>query len=125
MANQPGTSFNPKASLTYARSITAAQVNSVTPVGFATGGRDVLVYNSGAVPVMFYAYNSKITAGTPGGLPTMVFPVDGTPPTGQPGTVVPPGAIHVIGIRADADSFTAIGQAAGPSVIYVQRGEGL
>lgn len=124
MANQPGTSFNPKSNLTYARSITNAQVNAVTPTGFAQGGREMLVYNSGATPVMVVAYNSKLAAGQ-GGTPTLVFPVDGTPPTGQPGTIVPPGDIMVIGIRSDADSFAAIGLAAGPSLIYVQRGEGL
>lgn len=124
MANQPGTSFNPKSNLTYARSITAAQVNAIKPVGFTQGGREMLVYNSGAVAVMVAAFNSTLAAGQ-GGQPTMVFPADGAPPTGQPGTIVPPGGYVVIGIRSDADSFCAIGQAAGPSLIFVQRGEGL
>lgn len=124
MANAPGTSFNPKSNLTYARSITAAQVNALKPAGFTQGGREMLVWNSGTVAVMVAAYNSTLAAGQ-GGTPTMVFPVDGAPPTGEPGTIVPPGAIMVIGIRSDADSFAAIGAAAGPSVIYVQRGEGL
>ena len=124
MANQPGTSFNPKSNLTYARSITAAQVNAVKPAGFTQGGREMLVYNSGAVAVMVAAYNSTLSAGQ-GGTPTLVFPLDGSPPIGQPGTIVPPGVAMIIGIRSDADSFAAIGQSAGPTIIYVQRGEGL
>lgn len=119
MANNPAGAFNPKKSLAYARSITAAQVNAVQPAGFVTGGISVLITNKGPADVLFAAYLNA------NGAPTLVFPVDGAPPTGQPGTVVPAGATMVIAIPANADSFAAIGSAAGPSLIYVQRGDGV
>ena len=110
--------FTPQG-LSYARSITASQVNAVQPTGFASGGNSCQVYNGGSVAICFLAYANA--AGTP----TLVFPVDGAPPTGEPGTVVAPGVTIVLQIPANADSFAAIGSAAGPSLIYVQRGEGL
>jgi len=115
----PGVAFNPKKNLTYARSITAAQVNATTPVGFASGGTACAVYNSGPNDVLFAAYLNSA------GAPTLVFPVDAGPPAGSVGHVVPKGARVVIQIPANADSFAAIGSAAGPALIYVQRGEGL
>ena len=111
------TPFTPQG-LTYARSITAAQVNAVSPTGFASGGNALRVYNSGTVGVAVIAYQASQ------GTPTLVFPVDGAPPTGEPGTVIAPGAVEVFCIPANADSFAAIGLSAGPSIIYVQRGDG-
>jgi hypothetical protein len=118
VSNNPASAFNPKKNLAYARSITASQVNAVQPAGFAQGGGYVLVFNAGPAHVLFAAYTNA------NGAPTLAFPVDGAPPTGQPGTVIPAGAQEVIGIPANADSFAAIGSAAGPTLIYVQRGEG-
>ena len=115
----PGTPFNAKANKVYARSITASQVNAVTPAGFAQGGISCSVYNSGPNDVLFAAYNNA--AGTP----TLTFPVDAGPPVGQTGQVIPKGTRVVISIPANADSFAAIGSAAGPALIYVQRGEGM
>lgn len=108
-----------KGTLSYARSITAAQVNAVKPTGLAQGGAQWRVYNSGAVPVLFLPFLNSA------GVPVMTFPVDGAPPTGQLGTVIAPGAVEIISGFANADSFGAIGQTAGPSIIYVQRGEGI
>lgn len=103
---------------TYARSITASQVNATTPAEFSGGGPVARVYNSGTVPVMVAFYANA------NGAPTLVFPVDAAPPVGEPGVVVPAGATVFVDGVASADSFAAIGQAAGPSVIYVQKGDG-
>jgi hypothetical protein len=122
--------WGPKQNKVYARSITAAQVNAVQPTDFAKGGNQVKVYNSGATDVLvaFWAHGD--------GDPTLVFPVDGAPPTGQgagqPGqqksgataTIVPKGVEKQISIPLSADSFGAVGSGAGPSIIYVQRGDG-
>lgn len=112
----PGVAFNPKKNKTYARSITASQVDAATPVGFVQGGTSCAVYNAGSVDVLFAAYA--------GAAPTLAFPADAAPPVGVAGHVIPAKTRVVIQIPANADSFSAIGQAAGPSLIYVQRGEG-
>lgn len=119
--------WGPKKNLVYARSIPATQANAIQPVGFANGGGQCSVYNSGATDVMiaFWLHAD--------GDPTLTFPVDGAPPTGQgagtpahgaSATIVPKGARIQISIPVNADSFGAIGSAAGPSIIYVQRGDG-
>lgn len=110
--------FGPKANLVYARSITASQVNAVTPAGLKTGGDTWRVYNSSStIAVIVLPYNNAR------GTPTLVFPIDGGPPTGEPGVLVAPGqTVNITGF-ADSDSFAAIGSAAGPSLIYVQRGD--
>jgi|SRR6185437_4886998 len=106
------------AGLTYARSITASQVNATTPTGFAGGGPVARVYNAGTVAVMVAFYVNA------NGAPTLAFPVDAAPPVGEPGTLVPPGTTVFVDGVAAADSFAAIGAAAGPSLIYVQKGDG-
>lgn len=103
----------------YARSITAAQVNALSPVGFTAGGSCYRIFNSGTVPVAFLPFLAA------SGTPVLTFPVDGAPPTGQLGTVIAPGAVEVIQGPANADSFAAIGQGAGPSIIFVSRGDGV
>lgn len=116
--------FGPKTNKVYARSITASQINAIQPVGFANGGGQCKIYNSGATDVLvaFWAHAN--------GDPTLVFPVDGAPPTGQGAgnlttvTVVPKGVEKQISIPLSADSFGGIGSGAGPSIIYVQRGDG-
>lgn len=110
--------FTPQG-LTYARSVGNTQVNAVQPVGFASGGKTALIYNSGATDILILFYANA--AGTP----TLTFPVDGAPPTGQAGTVIEKGTTQSLNIPANADSFACIGSAAGPGIIYVQRGEGL
>lgn len=120
--------WGPKQNLAYARSIGVATVTAVQPVGFAKGGDQCKIYNSGAVDVLFVAYSHSA------GDPTLTFPVDGSPPVGQGigatgrndfvATIVPKGVEKQITIPATADSFAAIGQAAGPTIIYVQRGDG-
>lgn len=122
--------WGPRQNKVYARSITASQVNAIQPAGFVNGDGQVKVYNSGSTDILvaFWAHAD--------GDPTLVFPVDGAPPTGQgagqPGaqksgaaaTIVPKGVEKQISIPASADSFGAIGSGAGPSIIYVQRGTG-
>lgn len=121
MAYNPNSPWNPKKNGIYARSITASQVNSVSPLLFANGGAYARVYNSGATDILFQAYR------TGAGTPSLAFPVDAAPPVAtSPGAVViKAGETRVFGIPADADSFAAIGSAAGPGVIYVQRGDGV
>jgi hypothetical protein len=105
----------------YARSIGAASVAARQPVGFAAGGPTVRVTNtSTTVYIAFAAYNFALLQGDP----TLVFPADGAPPVGQPVTVIGPGQTVFFDIAANSDSFAAIGNAAGPTVIIVQRGEG-
>jgi hypothetical protein len=118
--------WGPRKNLVYARSITASQVNAIQPVGFANGDGQVKVYNSGSVDVLVAFWNHG------DGDPTLTFPVDAGPPVGSGAagksgwsvTIVPKGVEKQISIPANADSFGAIGQAAGPTLIYVQRGTG-
>lgn len=121
MAGQTA-SFTPTG-LSYARSITASTVASRQPTGLASfGPAQYLVDNSSAsVLVCILFYNFAQTAADP----TLTFPVDGAPPTGQRGTVILPGQSKIISVNESVDSFVAIGSAAGPTIIYVQRGEGL
>lgn len=100
----------------YALSVGSAQANAQQPTGFASGGVEATVYNSGATDVLVYFYKFS-------SLPTLTFPVTGAPPVGEAGIVVPKGARVEVRIPANADSFSAIGSAAGPSIIYVQRGK--
>lgn len=107
---------------TYARSITASTVAARQPVGFEIGEGTVRVTNSSAtVYIAFMAYSFAVA----GADPTLTFPVDGSPPVGQSVTIIGPGQTAFFDIPANADSFAAIGSAAGPSVIYVQRGAGV
>lgn len=98
---------------TFALSVTGSNSQATTPAGFSSGGVAGRIYNSGSVAV-------QIVFGI--GAQTAVLSVPGTP---QPGYVIAPGAVEVVGIPANADSFAAIGTGAGPSVIYVTRGDGL
>lgn len=110
--------WGPKTNLVYALSVGATQADAVNPIGFSQGGSQFSIYNSGSTDVFVQFY----VGATP---PTLTFPVTGSPPVGQgPGVVVPKGARIQVSARADATSFSAIGQAAGPSIIYVQRGDG-
>lgn len=119
--------WGPKLNLAYARSVPNTQVNAIQPAGFVNGGDQAKVYNSGATDVLVCFYSHSL------GEPVLTFPVDGAPPVGQGGgtgrkdvsvTIVPKGAEKQVSIPASADSFAAIGSAAGPSIIYVQRGDG-
>lgn len=102
--------------LTYALSVTAASVPATTPAGFTAGGGTVRVVNTGATNVL-------IVFGA--GAQSAVLPVTGAPPVGQVGVMVPAGSKGTyFDIQASADSFAAIGDGAGPSIVYVQRGEG-
>lgn len=127
-------SWRPGTALTYALSVPNTQVNAQQPVGFAGGGGTVRIVNAGTTDI-FIVFFSYAQAGNT--LPVLTFPVSGSPPTGQPGTfaaqqvgvmVAAVGASGAqpmyVDIPATADSFSAIGGAAGPSIIYVQRGEG-
>lgn len=100
---------------TYALSVTAASVPATTPTGFTAGGGTVRIVNTGTT-------NVQVVFGT--GVQTAVLPVTGAPPAGQFGVLVRAGSVTYIDIPANADSFAAIGDGAGPSSIYVQRGEG-
>ena len=119
MASPNTNAFQPTG-LSYALSVGATTVN-VTPVGFNSGSGNIQVYNSGTNPVLVYFYPSAVS----GGSVPLTFPVTGTPPAGQFGTVVAPGATLVFGISANADSLAAIGSAAGPAILYFQRGDGI
>lgn len=119
--------WGPKLNLVYARSIGVTQVNATTPTGFKQGGNQCKIYNSGATDILVTFYSNAA------GAPTLVFPVDGAPPVGEPvnagrqdvaSTIVPKGVEKQISIPLTADSFAAIGSAAGPGIIYVQRGDG-
>lgn len=112
---QPG-SFRSGSSLTYALSVGAATTPATVPTGFSSGGGVARIVNTGAT-------NVQVVFGV--GVQTAVLPVTGAPPTGQAGVMVKAGSPGTyIDIPANADSFAAIGDAAGPSIIYVQRGEG-
>lgn len=92
------------------------------PVGFEIGESTVRVTNSSAtVYIAFMAYSFATTQADP----TLTFPADGSPPVGQGVTIIGPGQTAFFDIPAQADSFAAIGSAAGPTVIYVQRGAGV
>ena len=122
----PG-SWRPGTSQVFLRSITNAQVNA-TPAAFAGQGSVARVINSGATAVdcvvtFFLAAN---------GTPTLAFPADSATPVGQPSAIQPPAVsvyvkanqtVYVDGV-AGLDSFAAIGSAAGPTLIIVQKGEG-
>lgn len=119
-------SWGPKQNMVYALSVAATSVAARQPVGFAGGGNQCKIKNSGTIPVMvaFYKYNGSAD-------PTLVFPVTGAPPVGENGAqalaaavVLLAGEVAQISIPNNADSFAAIGSAAGPSIIYVQRGDG-
>jgi len=89
---------------------------------FGAGECSCRVFNSSTtVTIAFQAYSFAIT----GADPSLTFPVDGAPPTGQPVIIIAPGATAFFDIPANADSFAAIGSAAGPTIIYVQRGTGV
>lgn len=121
--------WGPKTNKVYARSITASQVNAIQPVGFANGGGQVKIANSSTTVQVLVGFWKHAD-----GDPTLVFPVDGAPPTGQnagnptdgqaAATFVLPNQEKQISIPVGCDSFGAIGSAAGPTLIYVQRGDG-
>ncbi len=98
---------------TVALSVTASNSQATTPTGFKQGGTACRIYNSGSTAVC-------VVFGV--GAQTAVLPVAGTPSAGY---VIAPGAVEIVSIPANSDSFAAIGTAAGPSVIYVLRGDGL
>jgi hypothetical protein len=99
--------------LTYVLSVTASNSQATLPTGFASGGLSARIFNFGAAAV-------QIVFGI--GAQVAVLSTAGTP---QPGYVIAPNAVEVVGIPATCDSFAAIGTAAGPSVVYVTRGDGL
>jgi hypothetical protein len=121
----------------YALSVGAAQVTARQPVNFSLGGGTVRLVNTGATAVLITFYNFPLNNSTD---PTLTFPVTGAPPVGQPtvGAIAGPytstmlvpaaagslGSVNYLDIPGQCDSFAAIGSAAGPSIIYVQRGEG-
>lgn len=107
------TAFSNSNNNTFALSVAATNSQATLPAGFTQGGAAAQIYNSGANAV-------HIVFGV--GAQVAVLPVPGTP---QPGYTIAPGATMVVGIPANADSFAAIGTAAGPSVVYVTRGDGL
>lgn len=107
-----------KTNKVYALSVGAAQADATSPVGFVNGGGQYVVYNSGATDVLVAFYKNA------NGKPTLTFPVSGAPPVGEAGTIIPKGDRVQVSGPIDADSFSAIGSAAGPSIIYVQRGDG-
>lgn len=112
-------SWGPKENLVYALSVGSSQVDATKPTGFAVSANQFMVYNSGSTDVLVYAYKYNGTAN-----PTLTFPTSGSPPTGRTGTIVPAGKRILVSGPTDADSFSAIGSGAGPSIIYVQRGDG-
>lgn len=116
--------WGPKQNSVVPLSVGSAQADATTPAGFGNGGDQCKVYNSGSTDVLVCFYtNAK-------GKPTLTFPAGGTPSNAGAArpdasvTVVPKGVEKQISIPATADSFSAIGSAAGPSIIYVQRGDG-
>jgi hypothetical protein len=127
--------WRPDGAPVYALSVGVAQVNATQPVGFVTGGGTARLVNTGATAILVVFYNFAIS-----GTPVLTFPVTGAPPVGQPpigsvpgqmfATLLSPaaagslGSVNYIDVPANADSFSAIGSAAGPSIFYVQRGEG-
>lgn len=121
--------WGPKQNLIYALSVANAQITATTPVGFNKGGNQVKIANSGTTAVFIVFYKNA------DGAPTLTFPVSGTPPVGEGSslspvdgqtcaTIVLGGQEKQISIPIGCDSFAAFGAAAGPSIIYVQRGDG-
>ena len=119
--------WGPKNNAVFALSVAATHIDATQPVGFAHGGDQLKIYNSGTTDVLVAVYSNSA------GAPTLAFPVSGAPPVGVNGgsgrtdivvTMVPTGAEKQISMPATADSFAAIGSAAGPSIIYLQRGDG-
>ena len=115
----PG-SFRSGSSLTYSLSaIGVASVPATLPVGFIGGGSVARIVNSGP------ATDADVFVVFGTGAQTAVFPVTGAPPVGQgPGVLAKANATTYYDLPAQADSFAAIALAAGPSTIYVTRGEG-
>lgn len=107
------TAFSNGNNSTFALSVTAANSQATAPAGFAQGGAAAQIYNSGANLV-------QIVFGV--GAQVAVLPTPGAPTAGY---TIAPGALLVVGIPANADSFAAIGSAAGPAVVYVTRGDGV
>lgn len=107
------TAFSNSNNLTFALSVTGSNSQATTPAGFTQGGAVAQIYNSGSVTV-------QVVFGV--GAQTAALPVPGTPAAGY---IIAPGALMCVGIPANADSFAAIGAGAGPSVIYVTRGDGV
>lgn len=107
-------SFKPTG-LTYALSVPATTAPATLPVGFASGGSTARIVNSGTTNVF-------VVFGT--GAQVAVLPASGAPPTGQSGVMVKGSSVAYIDGVGAADSFAGIGDAAGPSIIYVQKGDG-
>lgn len=105
--------FSNLGSSTYALSVVGTNTQLTTPPGFTSGGAACRIYNAGTVAV-------QIVFGV--GAQTAALSVPGTP---APGYIIAPGAVEIVSIPANADSFAAIGTGAGPSVVYVTRGDGL
>lgn len=98
---------------TYSLSVTGANTQATALAGFSSGGGACRIYNSGTVAVqVVFGVGAQIAA----------LSVPGTPAAGY---VIAPGAVEIVGIPANSDSFAAIGAGAGPSVVYVTRGDGL
>lgn len=105
--------FSNVGQLTFALSVTGANSQATQPAGFSSGPAACRIYNSGTVAVqVVFGQGAQVAA----------LSVPGTPAAGY---IIAPGAVEVVGIPANSDSFAAIGTAAGPSVIYVTRGDGL
>lgn len=129
--------WRPSNAPVFALSVAAASVAARQPVNFTLGGGTVRIVNTGATSVLITFYNFLLNGSAD---PTLTFPVTGAPPVAQPpvGTIVGPqtstllvpaaagslGSVNYLDIPGQCDSFVAIGSAAGPSIIYVQRGEG-
>lgn len=119
--------WGPKGNKAYALTVAATQTNAIQPVGFANGGNQVKILNTGTVPVLVAFWKHA------DGDPSLTFPVTGAPPVGQGGgspvdgtvcvTVVGAGLEKQISIPLGCDSFGNIGSAAGTTII-VQRGDG-
>jgi hypothetical protein len=128
--------WRPASAPVFALSVGVAQVNATSPVSFQAGGGTCRIVNSGATSILVTFYNNASN----GGPPVLTFPVTGAPPVGQPAisaiagpytsTLIVPGAagslgsVNYVDVPGNCDSFSAIGSAAGPSIIYLQKGEG-
>lgn len=105
--------FSNFGSNTYSLSVVGTNTQSTAPPGFSSGGGACRIYNSGTVAVqVVFGLGAQIA----------VLSVPGSPSAGY---VIAPGAVEIVGIPANSDSFAAIGAGAGPSVIYVTRGDGI
>ena len=106
---------------TYALSVTNTQHAAVAVTNFSN---DVVPYaaftNPGSVAVCVAVYQLSQTGGAQ--QPTLVFPVDGTPTT-ITSFLLPPlmevPIVLAVPTGNDGFSVTAIGAAAGPTIIYV------